>query len=65
MIAGKVTYPWWPFQKAKTYVFWAGPDTGNHPNRPGMGAPGAPDIVGLPSEIIGFRNRGGGPVGHP
>jgi hypothetical protein len=30
-----------------------------------MGAPGPPDIVGGSSEIIGFRNRGGGPVGHP
>ncbi len=33
--------------------------------RPEMGAPGSPDIVGLSSEIIGFRNRDGGPVGHP
>jgi hypothetical protein len=30
-----------------------------------MGAPGPPDIVGASSEIIGFRNRGAGPVGHP
>ncbi len=30
-----------------------------------MGAPGPPDIVGLSKEIIGFPNRGGGPVGHP
>ena len=30
-----------------------------------MGAPGPPDIVGLSWEIIGFRNRGGGPAGHP
>ena len=30
-----------------------------------MGAPGPPDIVGLSLEIIGFRNWGGGPVGHP
>ncbi len=34
-------------------------------NRPEMGAPGPPDIGGLSEEIIGFRNRGGGPVGHP
>ncbi len=26
---------------------------------------GAPDIVGLSWEIIGFRNRGYGPAGHP
>ncbi len=38
---------------------------GNPPNRPEMGAPGRPDIVGLSSEIVGFRNLGGGPVGHP
>ncbi len=49
----------------KICVFYAGPDPGNPPNRPEMGAPGRPDIVGLSSEIIGFRNRGGGPVGHP
>ncbi len=38
---------------------------GTPQNRPEMGAPGPPDILGLSSEIIGFRNRGGGPVGHP
>ncbi len=27
--------------------------------------PRTPNVVGQPSEIIGFRNRGGGPVGHP
>ena len=30
-----------------------------------MGAPGPPKIVGLSYEIIGFQNRGGGPVGRP
>ena len=30
-----------------------------------MGAPGPPDILGRSSGIIGFRNLGGGPVGHP
>ncbi len=38
---------------------------GNPQNRPEMGAPGPPDIVGLSQEIFGFRNPGGGPVGHP
>ncbi len=27
--------------------------------------PDAPDIVQQPMEIVGFRSRGGGPVGHP
>ncbi len=31
----------------------------------GNGALGPPDILGLSLEIIGFRNRGGGPVGNP
>ncbi len=30
-----------------------------------MATPGPTDILGVSSEIIGFRNRGGGPVGHP
>ncbi len=34
-------------------------------NQPEMGAPGPPDIVGLSQEIIGYRHRGGAPVGHP
>ena len=38
---------------------------GNPQNRPELGAPGPPDIFGLSSEIIGFRNRGWGPVGRP
>ncbi len=35
--------------------------------RPDMGAPSPPDphIVGVSQEIIGFRIRGLGPVGHP
>ncbi len=46
-------------------MFKAGPDPGNLQNRPEIGLPGQPDIVGMSSEIIGFRNRGGGPVGLP
>jgi hypothetical protein len=41
------------------------PDPGNPQNRPEVGAPGPPDILGLSKEIVGFRNRGGGPAGHP
>ncbi len=63
------TYRAWsnlPFQRAKKYVFFrAGPGPGNPQIRPEMGAPGPPDILGLSSEIIGSRNLGGGPVGHP
>ena len=55
----------WPFQSAKTCVFRPNPGPGNPQNRPEMWAPGPPDIVGLSWEIIGFRNRGGGPAGHP
>ncbi len=57
---------WWPFRKAEKYVFVKPARTPGTPTiRPEMGAPGPPDIVGLSSEIVGFRNRGGGPVGHP
>ncbi len=41
------------------------PGPRNPQNRPEMKVPGPPDIVGLSSESIGFRNRVGGPVGHP
>ncbi len=53
------------FKGLKIMCFQAGPDSGNLQNRPEMGAPGPPDIVGLSWEIVGFRDRGGGPVGHP
>ena len=56
----------WPFQRANKYVLFKPARTPGTPEiRPEMEATGPLDIVGLSSEIIGFRNRGGGPVGHP
>jgi hypothetical protein len=43
----------------------SGPDPGNPQNQPGTTTPDLPDNVERSSEIVGFRSRGGGPVGHP
>ncbi len=46
-------------------MFYSGPDPRNPPNRPGKAAPDPSDIVEQPNEIVDFRSRGVGPVGHP
>ncbi len=59
-------HTWWPLQRVTQYVFLRQARTPEPPKSGGTGGPpGPPDIDGLPLEIIGFRERGGGPVGHP
>ncbi len=47
------------------YIFNSGPDPPNPQIGREKAAPDPPDIVGQPKEIVDFRSRGGGPVGHP
>ena len=66
MVFLRASSPWWPFQRAKKDVCLKPARTPGTPKiARKWGALGPPDIVGLSWEIIGFRNRGGGPAGHP
>ncbi len=54
-----------PPQRANKYVFVKPARTPRTKIGRKWGPRAPPDIVGLSYEIIGFRDRGGGPVGHP
>ncbi len=53
------------FKGQRNLCFLGRPGPRGAQTRPEMKAPGPQDIVGVSEEVIGFRNRGGGPVGHP
>ncbi len=64
-------FPWRPGERGgrcnglKNMCCLGRPAPREPPKSAGNEVPGPPDIVEQAQEILGFRNRGGGPVDHP